>query len=422
MTKNNRKKTVAQAISTAVALGWVIMQVESAQAATLTVNNLNDSGVGSLRDTINIATSNDVVEFLLGSHPSIINLTSGALAITKNLTINGPGANLLTISSNNHLPVFDINAADVTLSGLAIAGDISRLAIAGNINAYDSSNLTLINSTINGHNVNIDSNLTLINSTINSQNLDINGGLTGIDDSNVTALSRITIGGNLISPSGNLTISTGSLYINGGNIINSEAGGNITVTADSLVITGGSLVTTPNSTSGNSGQINAGSNNSEAAGNITITTDRLVITGGSQVTIPNSTSGNSGQINGGTNSSGAGGNITLIASDILLRRVPEPSAIAAGNINSGAAGTLTVTASDAITITGSGVLPTRVLEPSAIAAGNINSGAAGTLTITASSISLTRVPEPRAIAGSILAASLAWLAKRNLAAFRKAEV
>lgn len=47
LTKNNRKKAVAQAISTAVALGWVIMQVESAQAATF--DNLNYSGAGSLQ-------------------------------------------------------------------------------------------------------------------------------------------------------------------------------------------------------------------------------------------------------------------------------------------------------------------------------------------------------------------------------------
>lgn len=405
MTKNNRKKTVAQAISTAVALGWVIMQVESAQAATLTVNNLNDSGVGSLRDTINIANSNDVVEFLLESHPSTISLTSGALAIAKNLTINGPGANLLTISSSNHYPVFDINAANVTFSGLAIAGDISgQAAIAGNINAHDSSNLTFTNSTISSRNVNIGSNLTLINSTINTEDLQINGGLTGIDDSNVTALSRITIGGNLTSPSGNLTISTGSLYINGGNIINSEAAGTLSVTAESLVITGGS-----------------------------------------QVTILNSTSGNSGQINGGSNSSGAAGTLTVTASDILLRRVPEPSAIAGGSNNSGAGGDITVRATTYVLEDGAtlnvnsgsisdglggnisvnasnGFIVARPNEPSAIAGGNITSGAGGNITLTTGILSLRRVPEPSAIAGSILACSLALLAKRKQAAFRKAKV
>lgn len=309
MTKNNRKKAVAQAISIAVALGWVIMQVKSAQAATLTVNNLNDSGVGSLRDTINIANSNDVVEFLLGSHPSTIVLTSGALAIAKNLTINGPGANLLTISGNNQFSVFDISAANLTLSGLAIAGDF---------NAYNSSNVTFTNSTISGDNVNIDSNLTLINSTISSKRLAINGELRAINDSNVTALSSITIGDNLTSSSGTLTISTGRLDINDG-INNSEAAGSITVTADSVVVISGSQVTTPISTvNGNSGQINAGSNDSGAGGSISITSGTLSITSGT----------------------------------LLLRRVPEPSAIA----------------------------------------------------------------------GSILAASLAWLAKRKQAAFRKSKV
>ncbi|MBD2726085.1 PEP-CTERM sorting domain-containing protein [Nostoc sp. FACHB-892] len=396
MTKNNRKKAVAQAISTAVALGWVIMQVESAQAATLVVNNLNDSGVGSLRDTINIANSNDVVEFLLASHPSTISLTSGALAIAKNLTINGPGANLLTISGNNHFPVFDINAADVTFSGLAIAGDI---------NAYNSSNLTFTNSTISGRNLNIDGNLTLINSTINSENLAINGGLTGSDDSNVKALDSITIGGNLTTSSGNFTISTGRLYIKGGGN-NSGAAGNLTVTAtDSISVNDpGSQVTIPTSTvNNNSEQINAGSNNLGAGGEITITTSTLSIRDGATL------NSNSGSI-----SNGLGGNLSLNVSDLLLlRRAPQPSPIAADSNNSGLGGNININTDFIVAVPN---------EPSAIAASNNNSGAGGSITLTASSVLLTRVPEPSAIAGSILAVSLAWLAKRKQAEFRKAKV
>ncbi len=372
MTKNNRKKAVAQAISTVVALGWVIMQVESAQAATLTVNNLNDSGVGSLRDTINIANSNDVVEFSLESHPSTITLTSGALALAKNLTINGPGANLLTISGNNQFPVFDINAANVTLSGLAIAG---------NINAYNSSNLTFTNSTVSGDNMNIDSNLTLINSTISSKRLVINGGLTGIDDSNVTALDSITIGGNLTNPSGNLTISTGRLYIKGGNIINSEAAGNITVTAsDAITITGSDVLLTrvPQPSA-----IAAGSNHSGAAGSLTLTTNTLTVRPGA----------------------------------IISKPVPEPSAIAAGSNHPGAGGNITLTIPDLIILK-----PVR--KPSAIAAGSNHSGVGGSITILAPNgfIISKPVPEPSAIAGTILAGSLAWLVKRKQAVFRKAKV
>ncbi|MCC5603748.1 PEP-CTERM sorting domain-containing protein [Nostoc favosum] len=356
MTKNNRKKAVAQAISTAVALGWVIMQVESAQAATLTVNNLDDSGVGSLRDTINMATSNDVVEFLLGSHPSTITLTSGALASAKNLTINGPGANLLTISSNNHFPVFDINAANVTFSGLAIAG---------NINAYNSSNLTFINSTINGDNLKIDNptgKLTLINSTINGNNsVNINANeLTLTNGSEVRDLSNT-------ANAGDLTISTGSLTI-----------------SDSANV--------------NSGQISNGS-----AGNLLVNSNLLILRSGAILrTIP-----------GGSNNFGGGGNIN-INSPFIIALPNEPSDIAGGSNNSGAGGNITVIAS--------GIFGTRVPEPSDMAGGSNNSGAGGNITLTTGTLLLTRVPEPSAIAGSILACSLAWLAKRKQTTFRKAKV
>ncbi|MCC5657421.1 hypothetical protein LC608_10570 [Nostoc sp. XA010] len=359
MTKNNRKKAVAQAISTAVALGWVIMQVESAQAATFVVNNLNDSGVASLRDTINIANNNDVVEFLLESHPSTISLTSGALTIAKNLTINGPGANLLTISGNNHFPVFNINAADVKLSGLAIAG---------NINAYNSSNLTFINSTINGDNLKIDNptgELRLINSTINgnsSVNINTNA-LRLTDGSQVRDLSNT-------ANAGNLTISTGSLRISNGANINSE-------------------------------QTSNGS-----AGNIILNTDLLILRSAARLrTIPS-----------GTNNSGVGGNININAPNGFIIALPnEPSDIAGDSNNLRGGGNVTVIAS--------GIFGTRVPEPSAIAGGSNNSGAGGNITVTVRDvILLTRVPEPSAIAGSILACSLALLAKRNLAAFRKAKV
>jgi hypothetical protein len=261
--QNKRKNVVVQASYTAIALSLVIMQVESAQAATLTVNNLNDSGVGSLRDTINIASSNDVVEFLLGSNPSKITLTSGALTIAKNLTINGPSANLLTISGNNQFSVFNISAADVTFSGLAIAG---------NINGYNSSNVTFINSTVSGDNVKIDNGtgkLTFINSTINGNIVQINASeLTVMNDSNVT-----------VTP-------------NGGNSGTIGSAGNILVEGGSIIV-------------GNSGTIGSGGN--------------ILVEGGSIIV------DNSGQINGGSNN---GGSITITPGNLVLTRVPEPSAIA----------------------------------------------------------------------------------------------
>ncbi|MDZ8222674.1 PEP-CTERM sorting domain-containing protein [Nostoc sp. ChiVER01] len=399
MTKNNTKKAVAQAISTAVALGWVIMQVESAQAATLTVNNLNDSGVGSLRDTINIANNNDVVDFLVESHPSTISLTSGPLALTKNLTINGPGANLLTISSNNHFPVFDINAADVKFSGLAIAGSF---------NAYNSSNLTFTNSTVSSDNFKIDSNLRLINSTINSNNIEINAGdVTLTDNSQLVSSNDIKINAN------NVTLTDHSQLVSRND---SGAAGSITVTAsEAITITGSDVLPTrvPEPSA-----IAAGSNHSGLGGNITINSGALILRPGATISKPvpkpSALAKLAVGIAAGSNHSGAGGNITLRIPDLLiLKPVRKPSAIADDSNNSGLGGNISINSSFIIA-------PPN--EPSAIAGDSNNSGAGGTLTVTASSISLTKVPEPSAIAGSILACSMALLAKRKQGAFRKAKI
>src|SRR5690349_20387724 len=70
-----------------------------ARAASLTVTNTNDSGPGSLRQAIADAQSGDTITFASGLHGQTISLTSGQLAISRDLTINGPGAGQLAISA-----------------------------------------------------------------------------------------------------------------------------------------------------------------------------------------------------------------------------------------------------------------------------------------------------------------------------------
>jgi len=72
-------------------------------AATFTVTNLNDSGVGSLRDALaqaNAMAGADTVQFQAGL-AGTLTLTSGELAIADSTTVSGPGAHRVTIDANN---------------------------------------------------------------------------------------------------------------------------------------------------------------------------------------------------------------------------------------------------------------------------------------------------------------------------------
>ena len=84
------------------------------------VTSAADSGTGSLREAIAIACPGNTITFANGIN--LITLTSGELVINKNLTIQGPGANVLTVSGNNASRVFNISSGvTVTMDALTIA-------------------------------------------------------------------------------------------------------------------------------------------------------------------------------------------------------------------------------------------------------------------------------------------------------------
>ncbi|MEB3282553.1 MAG: DUF4347 domain-containing protein, partial [Lyngbya sp.] len=75
-------------------------------ATVLTVSNINDSGIGSLREAISLAQPGDIIQFDPSLANQKITLTSGELEINKNLTIDGGNAIGLTLSGNNTSRVF----------------------------------------------------------------------------------------------------------------------------------------------------------------------------------------------------------------------------------------------------------------------------------------------------------------------------
>jgi hypothetical protein len=108
---------------------------------TFIVTTLADSGPGSLRQAIvnaNAAAGPSRITFAGGLHGAIV-LTSGALAVAGSTEIDGPGAEVLSVSGNNGGRVFEIEStAKVSIQRLSIenghaGGDVVHPGLGGGI-------------------------------------------------------------------------------------------------------------------------------------------------------------------------------------------------------------------------------------------------------------------------------------------------
>ena len=115
-----------------------LLFASAAAAATFTVTSLADSGAGSLRQAVldaNAAAGADDVAFAPGL-TGTISLTSGEIAISDPLTVNGPGLEVLTLDANGLSRIFIVENTvaalpiDVTLSGMTITRG-GRLGLSG---------------------------------------------------------------------------------------------------------------------------------------------------------------------------------------------------------------------------------------------------------------------------------------------------
>jgi hypothetical protein len=206
----------------ALVAGVLLFRLAAANGATLTVFNSNDSGAGTLRQAIFDASSGDTINFALDPGVGGIVLYSDELLINKNLTIDGPGADKLTIVfSGGSRRIFHIAPASVTatISGLSIAnGSSPNNEHGGGI--WNTGMLTVITCTIsnnrtsgNGGGIANDGSLTITNSTIsdNSANsISSYGG--GIFNNGTLTITNSTIFGNAAFFGGGI-LNTGTLTI-----------------------------------------------------------------------------------------------------------------------------------------------------------------------------------------------------------------
>ncbi len=126
-----------------------------------TVDNLGDSGAGSLRQAIldaNVNAGDDIIQFQRGLTGTIA-LISGQLAITDSLVIDGPGANVLAISGNNASRIFKINPGaigTVAINGLTLKKGNDVSGNGGGAVIIDSGTVTINNCTLSNNSAGID--------------------------------------------------------------------------------------------------------------------------------------------------------------------------------------------------------------------------------------------------------------------------
>jgi hypothetical protein len=210
--------------------------------STLQVTNLSDSGKGSLRYEIAQAHSNDTITFNPKLDGGTIQLWSRdeLSIIGKNLTIKGPGAGLLTVSSPfvNTARIFEVSAAAVTLSGLTISNG-GGLANASFPSPNDGDGGAVLNDpdgvlTISGCTLSDNSaayggaiynfgTLTVSGCTLSKNSVSAVGNGGGIYNANALTVSGSTLSGNSAYDGGGI-YNAGTLTVSGSTLSGNSAG------------------------------------------------------------------------------------------------------------------------------------------------------------------------------------------------------
>jgi hypothetical protein len=335
--------------------------VTPAYAAALTVTNTNDSGPGSLRDTLASAGVGDTITFAAGLSGQTIYLAS-TLTISQDATIDGSSlASQITLSGDSNTdsdPDGDVRILDVnggvtaTLDSMVFTKGYTT-SDGGAI--YNSGTLTVTDSTFSGNSasnvsgaisnggaLNITNSAFSGNSAKSGGGIYNNGGTLTVANSTFTGNSATTNGGGgIYNLFGTLTItnstfSSNSAAFDGGGVKNyagtltitdSTLFGNTAVVGGGVVSSGGMVAVTSSTFSGNSAAYGGGGiSNSDSpltVTNSTFSANSADVGGGiynwdATLTIKNSTlSGNSASVGEGGGIS-YGGSTTLNYANTII--------------------------------------------------------------------------------------------------------
>jgi hypothetical protein len=270
----------------------------------ITVTNTNDSGPGSLRQAINDATVQGIlntgsptITFAIptsdpGYNPTTgtatISLTSGELPIDYSLSISGPGANQVAVNGANASRVFEIlSGMTAAISGLTIENGQDSTSGGGGI--LNSGTLSISDCTLSansspslrGGGIYDQGMLTVNNCTFADNSARLGGGVSNFNGSTIISNSSFT-GNSALTGGGifNAGISGTTLTVSNSTFAGNSAaqGGGIidggTLTVSNCTFAGNSAGPSSNPNLGNGGGLFVSSgfaqarvNNSTFAGN-----------------------------------------------------------------------------------------------------------------------------------------------------------
>ena len=284
-------------------------QTETAAADVNTTEDgaFSTPGLLTLRQAINLAgavAQPATFDPAVFSTPQVITLTGGPLVISGNaVTINGPGAKLLSVNGGGASGVLEIHGSAATISGLTITG--GKAANGGGL-YNNGGSLTLTNATVTGNSAQFGGGVANMNS-----------GTTTLTDDTITSNSASQIGGGVISNSGTVTLNDTTLSGNnaphGGGLANTNSGttrvtsgtiaNNHATSGGGLFTSGGSLGLVDSTVSGNTAPYGGGLDNEN--GTVTLT--------GTTVT---SNANSNGSLNRGGGLRNSGGYLTVTGGTI----------------------------------------------------------------------------------------------------------
>ncbi|MCI0332826.1 MAG: hypothetical protein L0228_06350 [Planctomycetes bacterium] len=316
--------------------------------ATITVNSLLDNGDGAnttFREAAAAAMSGDTIVFSVTGTIDLTNNGTGHVRLGTDLTLQGPGANLLTIKAFDPTP--NVNNSDgrrVLLVGNSVGSSVINVTISGlTISGGDPQ---LIDENTAGGGIRNMENLTIVDCVI-TDNFTFNGGAISNHAGTLTIIDS-KISGNTAHDGGGILVEAGSVNITrtrfegnyasnvGGAIIN--RGFPVTITDSTFTENGAGDPETPLEFNGAGGAIATYDGSLSITGS-TITGNSVGNQGGgifnhnSTVTITNSTiGGNSADEQGGGFYSHylSGASVTISQSTISGNSADEGGGVSAG--------------------------------------------------------------------------------------------